>query len=346
MTPEAIRRIDRSGMYDLIRAFPDHWREGRVLARAAELNLSVDGRSQVVVAGMGGSAIGGDLLRALAQDEASVPVSVVRGYRLPASVDARAVVIVSSFSGNTEETLSAMDEALARSAAVVCIASGGTVLERAQADGLPHVQIPGGMPPRAALGYSLSVLLTLAERVGLLHLGEDAWHEAQGLLEDQAEAYAYPSGNHALALAEELVSLMPLVYTASGLLKAVGLRWRGQLQENSKKMAAGNVFPELNHNEIMGWEEEGERLRSFGVVVLRDRDDHPRVQRRMDVTRDLLAGRAGYWTEEAAEGESKLARMLSLVNLGDWVSLYLAALRGVDPTPIGLINRLKETLQG
>ncbi len=345
MTLDDIRRVDTDGMYDALRRFPSQWREGRALAaQAAFGGVRLDRRGGVLVAGMGGSAIGGDLLRALALESGPAPVVVSRSYRLPGWVGARTLVVVSSYSGDTEETLAAMDEALRRQARVVCVTTGGQVLGRAKGEGLPYVKMPGGLPPRAALGYSLTALLVLAERIGLLDVGEAAWQEAEALLERQAAALADPAGNEALDLATALRSRLPFVYSSEGLMAPVNLRWRTQLQENSKVQAAGNVFPELNHNEIMGWELPSDLLARIGVVVLRDRGDHPRVHRRIEATRTLLEPRAGCWIEAQSRGTHPLARMLSLVHLGDWVSFYLALLRGVDPTPIPLIDRLKERL--
>jgi glucose/mannose-6-phosphate isomerase len=344
MTLDAIRSTDSQGMYALIKTFADQWRQGRSIASEVRPDFSVADKSHVVVAGMGGSAIGGDLLRALAARTAAVPVAVVRGYTLPAYVGEASVVIISSYSGYTEETLAAMDEALGRGATVACIASGGEVEARAERLGLTCIRIPGGMAPRAALGYSLTSLLTLAERIELIRIDESEWMETEEILESQSAELSDAAGNRALDLAHQLRPLVPLVFSDSGLMEPVNLRWRGQMQENGKKPAFGNVFPELNHNEIMGWQYPGEVLRGFGVVVLRDREDHPRVSARMDVTRALVSDRAGYWIDVPSQGQSRLARMMSTVNLGDWVSLYLALVRDVDPTPIGLIQELKDAL--
>ncbi len=348
MTLDDIRRVDSAGMYDAVRTFPKQWREGREIAIRADLQrIRREAYRQVVVVGMGGSAIGGEFLRALALDEASAPVFVSRSYALPAWVGPETVVMASSYSGDTEETLAAFEEALARKASVACVTSGGAMLERARAEGLPFVQVPGGMQPRAAFGYSLTALLTLAERMDLLTFDADSWDETLALLDKQAATLAAPEApdNQALKLAEALKDRLPFIYSSEGLLEGVNLRWRNQIQENSKTLAAGNVFPELNHNEIMGWERRTAWHEHLGVVVLRDRGDHARVRRRMEVTRDLLAERAGFWREVHSLGASKLARVMSLVHLGDWVSLYLSVLHQIDPTPIPLINLLKRALQ-
>ncbi|MEM1126590.1 MAG: bifunctional phosphoglucose/phosphomannose isomerase [Bacteroidota bacterium] len=338
-----VDRHDDGGMYALIRSFPAHLREGRRRALEADLTWPED-PAQVVIVGMGGSAIGGDLVASMARGSSPVPVEVVRGYTVPGYVNACTVVIVSSFSGNTEETLSAFDEAVARGATILCVTSGGTVQARAEAGGYGHVLIPGGMPPRAALGYSFSVVATLAERLGVLAPPDGAWEEAYALLDAQTEDLSNLEGNQALDLARQLTGAVPLVYSGNGLMEVVNLRWRGQIQENSKVLAFGNVFPELNHNEIMGWTYPDAFIGRLAVIVLRDRADHPRVLRRLDITGELLQDRAALWHEVHSRGESALARLLATVNLGDWVSYYLAVTRQVDPTPIGLIDALKTAL--
>ncbi len=347
MTLEDIRRIDKDGMYDLVCGFPEQWSTGRRIAEEAALNVSLEGKNQVVVVGMGGSAIAGDLVRCFAIDQSPVPISVVRNYELPASVNENSIVIASSFSGNTEETLAAFEQALERKATIICITSGGKVAELATEHNLPIVTIPGGMPPRAALGYSLSVLMVVSARLGLITLTDADWDESQAILEKQVEEYGNPEGDHqAMAVAKELATRFPFVYSATGMMETVNVRWRGQFQENAKKLAVGNVYPELNHNEIMAWQfANGKTFHgNLGVVVLRDEADHNRIQHRMDVTRQLLSEKAGYWVELETTGKSRLARMMSVISLGDWVSLYLAYLRDVDPTPIGLIDRLKTEL--
>ena len=346
MTADTLRRVDPQGMFDAVRDFHRQIADGRAQATGLAVDFSVDDATQVVVLGMGGSAIGGDLLRALAAPVAPVPVQVVRGYTLPASVDQRAIVIASSYSGNTEETLSALDEAVARRCRVICIASGGAVERIAHERGFPFVKVTGGLQPRAALGYSLTALLAVADAIGLLHVPDAAWEEALGLLREQSAQYANLDENEARRLAESLRGRFPLIYTGNGLLEPVGVRWRGQLQENAKVLAASNVFPELNHNEIMGWDQPSDLFERLAVVVLHDRDDHARVQRRMAVTRELLEAKPALWHEVEAEGEYPLTRMLSTIHFGDWVSLYLALLRDVDPTPVNLIEDLKRTLAG
>jgi len=338
--------LDPQDMRAAVRAFPDHLVTGWHAAVGADAFGVFDGLDGVVVCGMGGSAIGGDLMRALAETEAPVPVVVNRGYGLPAWVGERTLVVVSSYSGGTEETLSAYAEAVGRGARIVALTSGGEVASRASSAGHPTITIPGGMQPRAALGYSLGALLRLARAAGLLSLAGDAFDAAvEDARERAARHDADDASNPAKALADSWVGAWPLVYTGAGLLEAVGVRWRGQIQENAKHPATGNVFPELDHNEIMGFEAApADLLARMRVVVLRDRDDHPQVVKRYAATRALVEPAVGGWTEVESGGDSRLARVLSLVQLGDAASFWLAMAKGVDPTPVETIQALKRQL--
>lgn len=347
MTPAQIAELDPRGMFGAIQAFPGHFRDGWVRAADLEPPHRATDLRQVVLVGMGGSAIGGDLVRTFVRDRAPVPFSVVRDYQLPASVSAGSLVIASSYSGGTEETLAAYEEAAGRGAAVYVVSSGGELADIAGQNELPHVLIPGGLQPRAALGYSLGAVLRIADRLGLCSVPEAEFSEAVELTCNRAEALADTNANEALSLAQELEGKVALVYTGPGLMEAVGVRWRNQIQENAKQLAFGNVFAELNHNEIMGWEAAPEEIRRmFHVVVLRDPGDHPQIARRMEITRGLLAERTAGWTELSPKGESRLARMLSMIQLGDFVSFYLAMRVGVNPTPVETIQELKRTLAG
>ena len=340
--------LDPDDMRGAIRAFPDHlatgWSRGAAVDGFGLAGAEIDG---VVVCGMGGSAIGGDLVRGLVEPTASVPFVVHRGYSLPGWVGERTLVVVSTYSGGTEETLSAYAEARSRGARGLVITSGGEALDRARADGLDHVVIPGGLQPRAALGYSLGVGLRLARALDLASLPDDDVDAALDAARQRADLHDRDAdGNPARDLSARWVDALPVVYTGTGLLEAVGLRWRTQIHENAKHPAVGNVLPELDHNEIMGYEAAPESLsRSMQVVALRDAEDNPQVARRVDATRELVASGIGGWTEVRAEG-GRLDRMLSLVQLGDAASLWLALRKGVDPTPVETIQQLKRTLAG
>lgn len=339
--------FDPQDMHGAIRAFPDHldegWRRG---AATDDFGLDAAALDGVVVCGMGGSAIGGDLVRALCETEAPVPFAVVRGYELPAWVGEKTLVVASSYSGGTEETLSCFGEAQKRGARVVVVTSGGEIGGLARDADLPTVEIPGGLQPRAALGYSLGVLLRLARAAGLCELSDETFEAALAAVRAaEATLASDADANPAVEIAAAFEDRLPVVYCGVGLLEPVAMRWRTQLHENAKHPAYGNVFPELDHNEIMGYEAgPPDLLARLSVVVLRDRDDHAQIQKRFAITRDLVADHVAAWREAETSGDSRLARMLSLVQLGDWASYWLARRKGVDPTPVETIQNLKKAL--
>jgi glucose/mannose-6-phosphate isomerase len=346
MTKELLERIDVEGMYEAVRSFPELLREGRRRALQAETRgwpgTDVNG---VVVAGMGGSAIGGDILSALAADQATIPIVVSRSYSLPAWVGSDTAVVTSSYSGNTEETLAAFDDACARGARVLAISTGGELAAKAEEQNIPLINLPAGIQPRAALPHSLSALLTVTEPLRFTGVKPAHWAEAASITTEQSEAMANiaDSKNPAVTLARALYGYFPVIYSSEQF-AAANTRWRNQIHENAKSLAVGNLLPEMNHNEVMGWARFQPELKLLAVVVLRDIEDHARTQRRMDVTRSLLEPHAQSWHEVWSEGSSRLARLLSIMYISDWVSLYLAIMNNTDPSPVGLISRLKAAL--
>ncbi len=339
--------VDPDDMRGAVRAFPDHLEEGWTRGAVVE-SFGLDGTAfdGVVLCGMGGSAIGGDLVRGLVEPTSPLPFVVNRGYALPGWVGGKTLVVVSSYSGGTEETLSAFEDARTRGSRILAITSGGTLKAHADDDGLDLVEIPGGLQPRAALGYSLGVVLRLARTLGLAALPDAEVEAALDAARQRAEAHDEDAdGNPARDLSATFDGNLPVVYTGVGLLEAVGMRWRTQIHENAKHPAVGNTFPELDHNEIMGFESgPAAVLDRMQVVALRDEDDHGQVDKRFEATRSLIEGSIGGWTELRSEGASRLDRMLSLVQLGDAASFWLAIRKGVDPTPVETIQALKKTL--
>ncbi len=346
MTLDEIHAIDPSGMYGLLRQFPAQVREAVALGRAAEIPVRKKQVDAIVLSGLGGSAIGGDLLRSYLADELRIPFIVNRHYTLPAWVGPRTLVIISSYSGNTEETIAVHREALRRRARILCITSGGGTLRLARRRKNPCILIPGGLPPRAALAYSFFPLLLAVIQMGFAKQRDRDLKETITVLDEKTPGYAVPdvSANRALQLAELLRNRLGVFYSSTERLDAVTTRWRGQMAENAKTLTFGNVLPEMNHNELVGWKTLQEQMREIQVFLLRDRDDHPRVQMRMDITKGILAGYTPRITEVWSEGSSLLTRIVSLVHLGDWVSFYLAVLHTVDPTPVAVIDYLKKEL--
>lgn len=343
----ALMRIDRSDMGGHLASFPLQCMEGVRLGREANLRIAREGLSQIVVAGMGGSAIGGDLLRNYLATDLRLPLWVNRNYHLPPFVSRGTLAFITSYSGNTEETLSSFRDAEEAGCQVVVITGGGRLGEEVKARGLPLISIPMGLPPRAALGYLFFPLLIVLEGAGLISPQREALQETEGLLAELGQAYgprASTSENPAKQLALRLEGRLPFICGSQDHTEAVALRWKGQLNENSKHIAVYNCFPELNHNEIMGWEGAGEIMKSALFLFLRDAEDHPRVVRRMEITAQIATQRGGEVISIASQGRSWLARLFSLLYLGDFVSYYLALAKGMDPTPVASIDSLKKAL--
>jgi glucose/mannose-6-phosphate isomerase len=324
-------------MYDLIRLFPDHLQEALTIGRNARLGKPDGPYANVVITGLGGSGIGGRIAAQAVAGEAKCPIEVFNNYYLPAYVGKGSLVIACSYSGNTEETLAAMQQALDKGARVACITSGGTMLETAKAKGLDHIVIPGGNPPRTMLAYSLTQQFFLLKHYGIISSDHDAAiaRAAEHLKQDQEAIKA-----EAKALADKLHGKRAVIYSEAST-EAVAIRFRQQLNENSKELCWHHAIPEMNHNELVGWAGGDNGL---AVVLFRHADDHERSQVRMEINKEIFAKHTPDIIEVWSKGEDKLGRQLHLIHLGDWASWYLAEKKGVDAVEIGVINMLKGRL--
>ncbi len=342
---ETLRERDAGGMLETLAGLPEQCEEAFRLGEETPLPVLKKEPRLVVMAGLGGSAIGGDLVRAVAAREARIPVLVCRDYTLPAFVSEDSLVFLTSYSGNTEETLSAYEAAGARGAARIAITTGGKLAERAREDGVPVVRVPAGLPPRSALGYLFLPALLMLGRLGLVPPPEDG--ELVGVLRKLREELAPASpreSNRAKDLALHLYGKIPVIYGAAHTTEVAAARWKGQFNENTKCPAYWNAFPEMNHNEVVGFEAPPEALRALSLIFLRDPGDHPRVQARMEITKRLLKDRVAGIHEFWGRGSSLLVRLFSLIYLGDYTSVYLALLYGIDPKPVAVIDYLKQEL--
>jgi glucose/mannose-6-phosphate isomerase len=338
--------IDPQSMRSLLESFPEQIETTAEDCRGLVLPAP-KGVKAVLVTGLGGSAIGGDLVRAIAENQLKVPVIVNRNYDLPAWVDAATVVIACSYSGNTEETLSAYKQGQRANACIVCITSGGQLETMASKDGYPVLGLPGGMPPRAALGHSLIALLASLRSMQIMPSLEDSILETVTLLRKLRKQYTTENpetANAAKSLATSLHGKIIALYGSTGIMESAAYRWRSQIAENAKSLAFHHVLPEMNHNELVGWRYPEEVLRKVGVVFLRDKGEHAQTRRRFDLTHSLIAEKTGTIHQIWSDGESPLARVLSVIYLGDFASLYLAYLNKVDPTPVAVIDYLKNNL--
>ncbi len=343
---EGCRSLDRGDMLGRLLEFPAQFGPAYEAGRRLALPAGYKHVRQVVVAGMGGSAIAGDYVAALLRDRCRVPIFVWRDYGLPAFVGPETLVVASSYSGNTEETLSAFDRARRAGARVVALTGGGELAGQAEAAGYPVFKITYQAPPRAALAYSLFPLLGI---LTALEIGPDLRAE---VAEAGAVAAALlgsvrpetPEGaNPAKALARAARGRVVVVY-GGGSLEPVARRWKTQVNENSKAWAFFEVLPELNHNAVVGYAHPPAARDGVLVVGLASPGESAELDARLEITAELLR-REGYEPRlVAAQGASRLARMMHLTVLGDWFSYYLAFLNGVDPTPVPPIDFLKAEL--
>ena len=346
LTLSNIKNIDRSGMFNVLCSFDKQIKEAINIGSGIDLPGGFNGIKNIIISGLGGSAIGGDLLRSYLSGEIKIPLFINRNYFLPAFADENTLVIISSYSGNTEESLSAYEDAKRKHCRIVCISSGGNLSIIAASDGNFLISVPGGYQPRCALAYSFIPMLFLMQKAELIN---ERTNEITSLVNLMSEKMVIYSGmdeidNPALRIANHLRGKIPVIYSSNDLLDIVNLRWRCQINENSKMLAFGNYFPEMNHNEIVGWEVNPDLLKNFGVIFLKDIEDSERIIKREEITRDLIKPFAGLIFEVSSDCKFKLVRIIDLVYLGDWVSFYLAILNNIDPTPIEKINILKTKL--
>ena len=343
---EQIEKHDVSKMQKLLIDFPRQIENALAIGEAIKIDRSLADKARVIVfTGLGGSAIGADVIKGYLQSEISCPILVNRSYVLPKFVGPETLLIVSSYSGNTEETIAAYGEGKKRGARIVTISSGGEIEKMAKEFGNPHIKIPSGFPPRAALGYSVIPLLLLFDKLGFIRFQKRDFEETVSIL-DQEKGRLMPGAvkNEAKELAALLYQKYPLFYSASDHFEAVALRWRGQMEEKAKSLATHHVLPEMNHNEIVGWHHPQEMIKDFVAVFLRDKEEHPRVQIRMKITQEIVEKKGAKVVQIWSRGKSLLARIFSLIYVGDFVSFYLAVLYEMDPTAVKVIDYLKGEL--
>jgi glucose/mannose-6-phosphate isomerase len=339
-----IRKIDKSDMLSFCVDSAEHYREAAKNTEKISLNYSKP--ENIIVAGMGGSAIGGELLKDWARDTMQVPIEVSRAYSLPAYANEKSLVFIMSYSGETEETLSSFLDAVKRKCMVFCVSSGGSLLEFAERLDVPYLRVPSGFPPRAALPYLFMSLLKSLEKMKIAPSVSEDLSEAITLLAriNRENAPETPEkDNFAKTLASEINGAVPVVY-GFGVFRGVAQRFKQQFNENSKVPSKWEYFSELNHNEVVGWERAGGLAECFSVIFVRDENEPSEIRNRIEITKTLMPAGSKLF-EVWSQGKSALARMLSAVCIGDFTSVYLAVLRGVDPTPVNTIAVLKEKLK-
>lgn len=298
--------------------------------------------SSIIICGMGGSAISADLLGCILYDELKISLSVIRDYNLPNYIDNNTLAIISSYSGNTEETVSCFNEALKRKCKIVSVSTGGQVKNIADENNIPWIKLQEGFQPRFALGASLFTVLKILQSLKLITQQDDFVNKVKILWERNGNEYSKEE-NHALKSAEELVGFIPVIYTSEKY-KPVGYRLKCQFNENSKLHSFNNVIPEMNHNEIIGWETFLEKQLNAKVLFLLYQEYNPRIIKRFDIAANLIKKQGAEIIELKSNEENIKVRIMDLIYLGDWITFYLAVLRGFDPSEIDNINFLKQHL--
>ncbi|MDQ5873776.1 MAG: bifunctional phosphoglucose/phosphomannose isomerase [Actinomycetota bacterium] len=345
----AIQQLDSEDVLGAVERFADQCREGWEIGLAAEGLPDATGVESVVVLGMGGSGVSGDVLQAVVEPRLQVPLRTIKSYGpLPDWVGRNSLVFAVSYSGSTEETVAGLDEARSRGCRIVAVSSGGPLADRASPEGFAHVGIPQGHQPRASLGYLTMPLLAALAKVGLVPDMQEDVDDAVAVLSDIASRCHRKHGapdNPAKALAEKLKGRVPIVYGGYGLGSVAAYRFKCDLNEYAKTPAFAGVLPELDHNEIVGWRRLSELTsENFINVLLIDPKEHPRVALRFEITRGLISEALPSFCEVTAEGERPLARLLSLILVTQLASIYLALSYGEDPGPVEVITALKNEL--
>ena len=346
MSAAAPLPLDSLGMWRATAGLPEQIDEA--IDRAAQVDLGDVGRrpfDSIVVCGMGGSGIAGDVAAALAWPRARLPVHVVKGYGLPRYAGESTLVFAVSCSGDTEETLAAAEDARARNASVVAVSGKGALASLAADAGWPTVAVPDGFPqPRAAFGALSVPPLVILERLGLLDGMERLLRDAARTLADSRDGLVR-SGSIAQDLATRIGRTTPLVHGTPGPTGVAALRWKTQVNENAKAPAFCSLQPELCHNEVAGWGQHGDVTRqTLTAVVLRFRGEHPRVARRIELAEQLMTEVVANVLDVRTDAVSDVAALFDLSMLGDFVSLHLAAAEGVDPGPVPVLGELKRRL--
>jgi glucose/mannose-6-phosphate isomerase len=345
---QKINELDPAGMLKAEEDFLGQLTESKEIIQNTDLSgLSGKDFKGLAILGMGGSGFSGDIIKALVFDEIKIPVEVVKGYDLPAFIGKDWLVMAVSYSGNTEETISAVKQGIERGCEVLIECSGGKLEKLAGDSGYTLVKIPSGLQPRGAIGYLFYPAYLVLGKLGLIEIKADDEDEAFELVRHKSDIYNRNTPvekNPAKKLAMEIGDRLPIVYGTEGIYTALAYRLKCEMNENGKTPCWWHNFSELNHNETVGWERLSSTTNKFVIITFRDPDETPKIKTRIDVTLGQVKENVDGLIQIAVEGKSKLARALSTLYLGDIASVYHALLTGVDPTPVIKIESLKKEL--
>ncbi len=324
-------------MNELIAGFSKQLAEAIQIGEKSHLKKHDSVIQNVLISGLGGSGIGGTIVSQITAKEATLPISVSKGYFLPAHVNNNTLVIISSYSGNTEETIQTLDEALSKKAKIVCITSGGKIADTAKKHNLDLIIIPGEMPPRSCLGFSMTQLFFILNFFQVIPENfKNDLKSAITLIDTDEKNIT----SLAKEIAQKLAGKIPVIY-ATTYKEGIAVRLRQQINENAKMLCWHHVFPEMNHNELVGWREKNENL---AVILFRDSNDYSRNNTRFDICKDVISKYTSTLIEINAKGNSDIEKAIYLIHLGDWMSSFLAEIKGIDATEVKIIDHLKSEL--
>ena len=341
-----MHEIDKDDMYQSIWDFPENIIDAIELSENITLKNEYRDVNNIIIAGMGGSAIGGDVVYSLIKNEIKIPFVVNRGYDLPAWANSSTLIICSSYSGNTEETISILEEAKSLGAKVIGITTGGVLESLCKNYSFDFVNIPSGLQPRAALAFSFIPLLYILKKTSLINVEVSSWLKSSvDLIKSKREEYSSDKENNPVyQLANKLYNKLPIIYADSGSLETVAVRLKGQICENSKILAYHSIYPEMNHNEIVGWENNEEFFSNYYVLWLMDEEMNSRNKSRKNIISEILSDLNVSQQEIKVDGNSFKERFLLLIHYGDWLSYWCAILHNTDPSPVKNIQTLKDKL--
>ena len=340
-------KIDVKNMFQSIYDFPNQMEEAIKIGKNINLSKQYKNINSIVLAGMGGSAVGGDLLSLIFGKYLTVPFFVSRNYTLPNWVNERSLIICSSYSGNTEETLSVFEEANSKKSQIIGITTGGELSSRLKKNNLDELNIPSGLQPRAAVGFSLIPLMFLLKKILNIDIPLESYlANSTKLIFSLREKYSLEdSRNSTFTLAQNIYKKIVVIYGETGRTDKLAIRIKGQLCENSKMLAYTNEIPEMNHNEIVGWENNSIFFDHYAILWLVELESHPRNLERINITQDILKKIKIDQHTINVSGNSFIERVFHFIYFGDWLSYWCAILSESDPTPVTKINFLKSELE-
>jgi len=340
------KKIDTENMFHNIFDFPTQIEHAMHISQNVHYKHRYDNINTIVCTGMGGSGMAGDIAQLLLKSMLPIPLFVVKNYTLPHWCNETTLVILLSYSGNTEEILSCFHDALAKKSHIIGITSGGTLQQQLLTHNRDIICIPSGLPPRAALGYLSIPILYFLYQIGLIPTipAKDLVNTIN-LLKDAQGLFSQANNNNpAYNLAQQMHNSIPLIYGETESTACIAARWRAQIAENSKMIAGLHTLPELNHNEIVGWQYNAGIFKNFGIVWLLDDIMHPRNKLRHNLTKGIINDQTQYQCDVSSKGNSFIERMFYLIHLGDWVSFWLAIIQKINPTPVTNITHLKTVM--